>query len=340
MFKQFVGLIRDHSGSMGHLGPDAMRDYNDNIHSLKTESSRAGIETFASVIRCGCGRAGSIEHEIINQAIEYVHPITRYPTDGSSTPLFDSVGQMIDLMQRADKHEPMTTAYLIIATTDGENNRIYSWNAVTLANEIKRLQATDRWTFVFRVPRGYKDSLVRMLGLHPGNIVEWDQTSQGVEISTHAMQQSYGNYYGLRAAGATSTAKFFVDTDTVSTKELKVNLVDISHKVKQLMLYPKNRGTAIKDFVEQVTGEPYIIGNAYYELTKTETLQPQKDMIVWDKKSGHMYQGQSAARQLLNLPQTGHIKVVPRGIADKKVFVQSTSVNRKLFGDTVLIYNK
>ena len=38
---------------------------------------------------------------------------------------------------------------------------------------------------------------------------------------------------------------------------------------------------------------------------------------------------------------TGDIKIVPGNIGDKKIFIQSTSVNRKLMaGTNVLIYNR
>lgn len=345
MVKQYVGLIRDHSASMGHLGSDALKDYNENITALKSASFTNHIDTIATVIKCGCGHQGAIEREVTNQKIEYVYPISKYATDGYSTPLFDSVGQMIEIMSATNDPDP-TVSFLIVATTDGENNRTYSWSANRLADEIKRLQGTDRWTFVFRVPYGYKDRLVRLLGVHPGNVLEWEQTSLGIERSMHQTISGYNTYYaGTQSAAAAgrsyAASSFYVDPNVVTTQDLKINLVDISSKVETLSVWPQDSGRAIKEFVETVTKKPYILGNAYYQLTKAETFQPQKDMIVFDTKKRHMYHGQSAARQLLGLPSAGSIKIIPAGIGDKKVFVQSTSVNRKLVGDTlVLVYNK
>lgn len=343
MYKQYLGLIRDHSASMGHLGLDALKDYNDGLHTLKIESSRNNIQTIASVIKCGSGRGGAVEREVVNQPIEFLNSISKYPTDGSCTPLFDSIGQMIELFEAQDRYDGVnpTTSFLVIATTDGENNRNYIWNSSNLAKKIRELQATDRWTFAFRVPYGYKESLVKLLGVHPGNVIEWEQTSSGVEESTRGTMQSYGNYYSSRSRGITASQSFFVDPSTITTKELKTTLVDISSKISSFDVWPKDNGKAIKTFVEDVTGKPYILGNSYYELSKTETLQPQKGIIVWDIKNGKMYEGQSSARELLNLPQTGNIKVIPRGNNNKRVFIQSTSVNRKLVGDTILlIFNK
>lgn len=343
--KQYLGLIRDHSGSMGHLTQSAMRDYNENLQAIKDASRQTGIETITTVLKCGVGYRGDIINEQTNKNVQGLQPISQYIADGSSTPLFDSVGKLIDEFSTQDVYSSFdrnfTNSYLIVATTDGENNRHEKWSANKLADAIKRLQATDRWSFVFRVPYGYKDNLVRVLGVHPGNVLEWEQSEQGIERSLHQTRASYDTYYSGAWAGSSSTQSFFVDPNTIPTNDLKVNLVDISHKVTKLSVWPGDAGRQIREFVETTNKIAYILGNAYYELTKTETLQPQKDIIVYDTKTGHMYQGHSAARELLGLPSTGNAKIIPSGTGHKKIFVQSTSVNRKLVGDTLLlIFNK
>ena len=95
-------------------------------------------------------------------------------------------------------------------------------------------------------------------------------------------------------------------------------------------------GAQIRDFCESKIGS-YQTGAAYYELTKPEDIQFHKAVVVENIHSGKRYSG-PAARNLLGLPPTGTIRVRPGDHGSFKIFVQSTSVNRKLVGGTTLLY--
>lgn len=100
---------------------------------------------------------------------------------------------------------------------------------------------------------------------------------------------------------------------------------------------------SIKGFVES-NGIKYKVGRAFYELTKTEDVQQYKEIILQDKESGDMYYGDEARKHLKLLPQCtrsgsyGHEKIKPDKNDTYRVFVQSTSVNRKLVANTKLLY--
>jgi len=98
---------------------------------------------------------------------------------------------------------------------------------------------------------------------------------------------------------------------------------------------------AIKDFV-LAQGVNFKKGRGFYELTKSVEVQQYKEIILMDKTTGDMFSG-SEARELLNLaPQTssGGIteRLRPGALNTYKVFIQSTSVNRKLLPGTSLLY--
>lgn len=101
--------------------------------------------------------------------------------------------------------------------------------------------------------------------------------------------------------------------------------------------------SSIKGFVES-NGIKYKVGRAFYELTKTEDVQQYKEIILQDKASGDMYYGDDARKHLGLLPQCtrsgsyAHEKIKPTKGDSYRVFVQSTSVNRKLMADTKLLY--
>ncbi|KAI6239030.1 VWA domain-containing protein [Aphelenchoides fujianensis] len=93
--------------------------------------------------------------------------------------------------------------------------------------------------------------------------------------------------------------------------------------------------TSIKDFV-QAQGVTFKKGRGFYEFTKPETVQDYKEIILRDPSTGDMFEG-AYARSLLGLPSSGDAKIRPETY-DYDVFIQSTSVNRKLIGGTKFLY--
>jgi len=85
---------------------------------------------------------------------------------------------------------------------------------------------------------------------------------------------------------------------------------------------------------ELITGSGYEFkkGCAFYEHTKKETIQSYKNLVLQDRVTGNLYEG-DAVRQLLGLPSGDDAtKVEPtdRHTARYRLFVQSTSPNRQL----------
>jgi len=99
-----------------------------------------------------------------------------------------------------------------------------------------------------------------------------------------------------------------------------------------------DRDCSIRDFVTE-NGLIFKKGRGFYEFTKTETIQGYKEVILTDRKSGDMFAG-AAARELLGLPAEGEgtARIKPTALDKYMIFVQSTSVNRKLIGKTKFLY--
>lgn len=97
-----------------------------------------------------------------------------------------------------------------------------------------------------------------------------------------------------------------------------------------------DRDCSIKEFVQE-QGAAFKKGRGFYEFTKTETIQGYKEIILMDKKSGDMFEGK-AARDMLGLPEDCTARIKPASLDKYAVFVQSTSVNRKLIGKTKFLY--
>jgi peptidoglycan hydrolase-like protein with peptidoglycan-binding domain len=91
----------------------------------------------------------------------------------------------------------------------------------------------------------------------------------------------------------------------------------------------------------QAQGLVFSAGRGFYEFTKREKIQAGKEVVILDTETGDMFEG-SAARDVLGLPHGTAINLNPRDAGfdtrKYKVFVQSTSYNRKLIGGTTFLY--
>lgn len=348
--KVYMGISRDHSGSMQSIARAAARDYNATIAEIKAAAEKEKIDTIVTVIKCGV-KADSREHgfrsgrainvkESVNSSVSVLQPLPEnlYKADGQSTPLFDSVGELINILESVpDKNDP-EVSFLVQVITDGEDNDSTIWSARTLSEKIRKLQATDRWTFVFRVPRGYKKHLEN-LGIPGGNIFEWEQSEHGIAVSTQATSRGMSDYYTGRTQGRRSTQTFYTDIKDVSISTIKANLDNISGQVVFWTVNTPEEGASIRQFCQKKLGHGKDMkkGSAFYQLIKTEDVQDYKQIAIVDKKTTAVYSG-LAARDLLGLPQYGQAKVAPGEHGQYDIFIQSTSVNRKLPQYTKVMY--
>lgn len=340
--KNYIGIIRDHSGSMNHIARESARDYNSNIKAIKDSSIKENQDTIVSVTRCGVGSRGDVVHEITNSSVTKLEPLNEnaYTTDGGYTPLFQSVGEQIERLEKVPDAKEPNVSFLVMAITDGQDNPTGrgSWNAAKVSRKIAELQATDHWTFIFRVPRGYKSHLVSM-GIPDGNILEWEQSARGVEVASVQTASAYSEYFGARTRGATMTKSFYqTNLNEVSKSDVKKALNDITSQVQFFDVTAKDNKRQIREFVEAQLKGTMAKGGAFYQFTKKEDeIQDYKIIAVRDKRTKKVYSG-TEARTILGLPTSGTVRVVPGNHGEFDIFVQSTSVNRALVGGTQVLY--
>lgn len=318
MMKTNIAIIRDHSGSMSHLRNAALNDFNSLLASLK--QSAVG-ETNLSVIECG--GTNRFTHNLI--PLHNVPPISYYTAQGG-TPLFDAVQLAINSLSANDHGD--NVANLVMVITDGEENQSGITPSV-LKNNIVNLQNSDRWTFTFRVPKGYGAQLRQKLGLHSGNVIEWEQNEKSLYESSVATQSATTKYFAARSVGKTSVNTFYANPADITNIQKK--LTDVSNKYKRHTISPHQDGISIQDFCIEKTGK-YELGRVFYSLNKSEKVQPNKDIVIRDTVTGEMYGGDEA-RNLIGLPQVGTVTLAPGNMGKYEVFIRSTSNNRKLYAN-------
>lgn len=334
----YVALVRDHSASMRSLVNGAANDYNLTLDGIRESVSIDNQIAIVSVVECGVGLRGEVRVAGAAQRIENMRHLTSYTANGNATPLWDSVGKAIEEIEALGRNAygGSTDAFLVMVITDGHENASKFWTAQKISQKIQQLQATDKWTFVFRVPVGAKNSLVR-LGIPAGNIMEWEQTETALVQSTVATTSGVKSYFAARSKGSTSTPTFYANVANIKPQVVAQNLIDTTHNFRRGNVGQYQDGMMVRDYCESTFGA-YQLGKAFYQLSKTEKVQQQKQLAIMELVSGKIYSG-NAARSLLGLPYTGEIRLSPGSYGNYKIFVQSTSVNRKLVKNTEVLYS-
>lgn len=326
-----VAILLDSSGSMSSFSTKVVDEFNNTLDTIQENAQRTGIKTTVSVWTFGESYT-PVRQLYIGQDVRLAKKMSRgeYRAQGN-TPLWDCVGASVVALRDKLK-QTQKTSNLVIILTDGENNASYNYNEVSLMNLIKSVQSTDRWTFAFQVPRGYKTKLVNLLGIPSDNVVEWEQTDVGFRTTNTMTRNAVATYYTAGAAtGSTSTKSFYTDLSKLTPTVLKNKLQDVSSNVK---LYRVEKEQEIKPFVEDRTKKPYVAGSAFYALTKTEKVQPDKQLLVKEKTGTAIYTGKEA-RTLLGFPDDGTtVRVKPGNHSNYDVFIQSSSDNRILVRGT------
>lgn len=332
----FIGLARDHSGSMRHIAHAAKRDYNEQLNTIQEAARTHNQDTIVSVVTIGVGSRAVVGREVVNSNVNVLKPMTEYKADANGTPMIQSVFELIEIMESAPDANDPDVSFLVMITTDGEEN-CDRRRGRELAAKIRQLQSTDRWTFVFRVPKNGTRALAS-LGITDVNVFEWDQTERGVQVSTQANVEAFTEYFKGRSAGMKSTTKFYANLADVSIADLQKELIDISNQVQFFDVTNSDDQALIRPFVEAKTGVAMVKGGAFYQLVKTEPkVQANKRIAIRDKSTGTVFAG-DAARQMLALPTIGTVRLAPDELGDFEVFIQSTSVNRKLNAGTQLMF--
>lgn len=329
--KNYVAMVLDSSGSMDSVHHEAVAAFNNAVETIRNEAKDQ--DTSVSLILF----ANRAHTQFFNADPATLKPLGLHdyrPSGG--TALFDGVGRAIEVFQGVPDGHLDHVSFLIITVTDGEENASQRHSGGTIAALIKEQQKTDRWSFVFQVPPGKRKWFTDRFGISTDNIREWESTREGTVEADVATRSGLGHYFNARRKGARSVPNFFVNTDLsqVPVEEIKAKLADQSDRFK---LYEVKTEENVKEFVEKKTKKPYVIGQAYYLLMKTEKVQARKGVLLMEKGKQAVWGGPNA-RKLIGLPDGADAKVVPGNHAGYDIYVQSTSVNRKLpRGTKVLI---
>lgn len=331
-FINHVVLVLDESSSMNESGKaQAMvKVADEQIRYLAKRSQEMNQETRVTVY--GFSYSYDIRCLVFDMDVLRLPSIADlYEADGMTALIDATLLSLRELAQTAQMHGDH--AFLVYVLTDGMEN-----NSRSQPEALRRtIQGqADNWTVAVLVPDSSGRAYAIDCGFPKGNIDIWDATSaKGLEDSFVRIRQATDSYMAARATGVRGTRNLFsTGADAVNKQTVKAaGLKPL--RAGQFYLLPVRSDATIRDFVE-AAGHTFIKGRAYYQLTKTEDIQAYKVIAIRRKKDNKVYSG-AEARALLGLPDMT-VRVKPDYNPEFDVFVQSTSVNRRLVGGTELLY--
>ncbi len=319
-----VVLVLDASASMRPHANELVRVADGQVKYLARRSQELDQETRVSVY--------SFNDTV--QCLIYDKDVLRLPSISSlykprgMTALVDAtVKSLDDLGQTATLYGDH--AFLAFVLTDGQENASATRPNV-LVDQLNKLPIN--WTVACLVPDQRSVFEAKGFGFPPENVAVWDaQSAAGVAEVGETIRVATDNFMNAREKGVRGTRSLFsTGLDAVNTKTVRGNLTPLKRNAYDLI--PVHYDSAIREYI-QSRGLHYSIGKGFYQLTKREEIQPQKQIAIREKSSGEVYWGDTA-RDLLGLPRDVSVKVTPDINPEYDVFVQSTSVNRKLIENT------
>lgn len=324
--RNYIALVIDESGSMYHLQQKVQTIVNSILDNLGKPV--AGQENYIILTRF----ASTVK---VGDFAKNVSLVDYYPS--GSTALFDAIAQTIRKMDALNIGND--DAFLVNVITDGEENCSTEFNVHKDGGKRLNSMMIDRcrkgnWTFTIQLPPGASKRFCDNFNISSDNVREWENTYRGLEDAGNAMVKGLTSYFSARSAGHKTVDNFYVDMSKVKPTDVKRELVDLSAKFKK---YEVNAEQDIRTFVESKTKKPYVVGSTYYELTKPEKVQPAKSVLITEKNKNAVWGGDEA-RDLIGIPANETVKVTPLDHGKYRIFVNSTSTNRKLVrGTTVLV---
>lgn len=320
-----VVLVLDASSSMHRHRNELIRVADGQVKYLAQRSqeldqeTRVSIYSFNERVRC----------LVYDKDVLRLPSISSLYTPSGMTALVDAtVKSLDDLAETATLYGDH--AFLTFVLTDGMENASGVQNRKALPGKLKGL--AENWTVACLVPDQRGVFECKGFGFSSDNIAIWDPASaEGIQEVGKTIRTATDNFMEARKSGVRGTRSLFsTGLDAVNKQTVQQNLVPLTNGSYQLLSV--NKDSRIDEFVKGHTGR-YSIGQGYYQLTKREEIQPQKQIAIREKSTGKVYSG-SAARDLLGLSTSASVKVKPDQNPEYDVFVQSTSVNRKLIHNT------
>ena len=217
--KNYLMMVLDESSSMFNIKPQAISAFNEQIKTVKQNSN--GIEVAVDLVKFSSEVSVVFQNEKLNK-VEELTDKTYNPN--TMTAMYDGVGKAIELLKsRSDINDPNVSVLMLIIS-DGEENTSRLWSAARVAEELKILQETGRWTVTYAGANQDLTKVSKSLGIPLGNTSMFKASADGMTASNSL--RSIGTkdlYVSYSTQGVGSVANFYnSDSTTANSTDPKL----------------------------------------------------------------------------------------------------------------------
>jgi len=329
-----VTLVVDASGSMaggmmgGPMRNDAVAALTNIVNEIKNRAKSTGIPTAIRLLKFN----NNVTAGKFTSADSFALPQIAC---AGGTALRDAISDGIGNYSPLKAADGGLVTRLVMVLTDGEENASRNTSEPWLRGVVGDAQATDMYTIAILVPKGAEEKTARLTGVPAGNIRGWDVASAtGAADAGQAASSAVAGYYDSRSKGVTRSTRFFVDASKVS----EADVLRTAKPLASCKVWRIEKETVIREAVES-RGYEFREGCGYYELSKGERLRAGRAILLQSRNGGMrapVYAGEGL-RGLLGIPE-GETLIGEGTLGDWRVYVQSTSFNRKLVRGTLFVY--
>lgn len=322
-----IALVLDASGSMQGRESEVIAVSDNLVQHLAQRSKELDQETRVTIYSFD----NRTECLIYDKDVLRMPSISHlYRVNGSTSLIDATIKSLEDLSKTPELYGEH--AFLVYVLTDGEENASHS-RPSDLSTRLDRLP--DHWTVAVFVPNQTGVHEAKRFGFPKDNIQIWDTNAKlGLESVGETIRKTTDTFMQARTQGVRGSRNLFnLDLSKVNVRTVAKSL-DKYKGASQIFRVKKD--SPINSFIEQSAGVDYKLGNAYYQLSKSEKVQKNKRVALVSRVDGDVYVGY-AARDLLGLPDH-EVKINAADHPDFSIFIQSTSVNRKLISGTDVLY--
>ncbi len=144
--------------------------------------------------------------------------------------------------------------------------------------------------------------------------------------------------YNWRDGGAAEPRHKKIKKVGGKDEEVDIGAVDLKPcRPARFQICNVDKDIPIKAFAV-ANGLEFKAGRGFYEWDKPEIISKKKEIVLQKKDTGEIFEG-AAARHMLGLVDYNEkARMAPTKFKEYKVFIQSTSYNRKLEGGTSFLY--
>ena len=229
--KTIYHFVIDQSGSMSGSEGQTIEGFNSQLKTLQhLKSENAENEYIVSVTY--------FEDEVTDvvkfEAIEQIHMLSRDNyKPGGLTALYDGIGQSIDAIRKkydSEIKQDLASVVMVILTDGGENASKF-YTQFQIAEMIKELDKTGKWTFSFLGADLDASQASGSLNIHPENIISFSKENYAGMMDQ--MSSSIRKYENMKSAGQMTTMLF----DDIEEKDQRIEDPKITESPKKKSIF-------------------------------------------------------------------------------------------------------